>query len=101
VRAMDQRVASKDAVGPCRLILDDLQSQLLGRFSSVSTKKGGFCAVNVPALPSQECAAMIVRTARAGTTCEIDEVVWDYFVDVPSLRYLGRGLILPGLWERS
>jgi hypothetical protein len=86
--------------GRCRPILDDLRAQLLGRFSSVSTKKGGFCAVKVHALPSQECAAMLVQTARAGTTCEIDEVMWDYFVDLPSLRYLGRGLIHPGPWER-
>jgi hypothetical protein len=44
---------------------------------------------------------MMVRTAPAGTTCRVDEVVCDDFLDVLSLRYLGRGRILDDLWERS
>jgi hypothetical protein len=45
----------------------------------------------VPRPPNEEWAAMIARTARAGVICEIDEEIYDYFLDVLPPKYLGRG----------
>jgi hypothetical protein len=86
---------------PSQPLLGDLETRVLSRFRRVSTQKGGFRALNAPVSPKQGWAAMMVRTARAGTTWRIDEVVCDDFLEVRSPGYLGRGRILRNLWERS
>ena len=41
--------------------------------------------------PAEEWANMINRTTRTGVVCEIDEDIYDYFLDVLPPKYQGHG----------